>query len=66
MKVIVRDCEMALDPSATAPPDTLLDIEDREIGGLGILLIRGIATEVRYERIGSCNLLSFVNSQSEA
>ena len=66
MKVIVRDCEMALDPSATAPPDTLLDIEDREIGGLGILLIRGIATEVRYERIGSYNLLSFVNSQSEA
>lgn len=62
----MRDCEMALDPSATAPPDTLLDIEDREIGGLGILLIRGIATAVRYERIGSCNLLSFVDSQSEA
>ena len=34
------------------------DAEDRQIGGLGIFLIRQIMNEVKYERIEGKNVLT--------
>ncbi len=41
-------------------PDTSLDIEEREIGGLGIFFIRQFTDEVHYRRDGNRNVLRMV------
>ena len=41
-------------------PDLTPDIADREIGGLGILLIQKMVDEVRYRRDGESNVLTFI------
>lgn len=38
--------------------DISLSAEDRQIGGLGIFLIRQIMNEVKYERIEGKNILT--------
>jgi anti-sigma regulatory factor (Ser/Thr protein kinase) len=45
------------DPLAAEEPDTKAAIEDRQIGGLGILLIRRTMDEVHYRREGNKNIL---------
>jgi anti-sigma regulatory factor (Ser/Thr protein kinase) len=42
------------DPLAAAPPDPGV----REIGGLGIVLIRSLVDALEYARVGSSNVLS--------
>ncbi|TAJ73450.1 MAG: ATP-binding protein [Phenylobacterium sp.] len=58
----ITDDGVAFDPLAAAPPDTSLSIEDREIGGLGIHLVRKLMDQVDYERSGKHNRLQFSKS----
>jgi len=58
----VRDDGAAFDPLAAAAPDTTLSIEDRDIGGLGIHLVRKLMDSVHYERAGKHNCLQFSKS----
>jgi len=45
-------------------PDTGLPLEDREIGGLGILMASEMADEIIYSRDGNRNRLVLIwNSQ---
>jgi serine/threonine-protein kinase RsbW len=57
--VEVEDDGPAFDPTVAAAPDTGLPVEDRDIGGLGIHLVRKLANEVAYERRGARNRLRF-------
>lgn len=57
--VEVEDDGPPFDPTAAASPDTGLALEDREVGGLGIHLVRKLADEVAYERRGERNRLRF-------
>jgi serine/threonine-protein kinase RsbW len=52
-----RDEGAPFDPLSAAPPDLEADIMDRPIGGLGLYLIRQIAEETHYHRVGDANLL---------
>lgn len=61
--VAVTDDGAPFDPTAAAAPDTSLSVEEREIGGLGVHLVRRLMDEVRYERIDGHNRLSFSRSQ---
>jgi serine/threonine-protein kinase RsbW len=47
----------AFDPLALAAPDTEAELEERDVGGLGIHLVRTMAREIRYERAGPLNRL---------
>ena len=48
----------AYDPLAHVDPDTtLLPAEERPIGGLGILMVKKMATSVSYQRAGGRNFL---------
>lgn len=42
-------------PLEKADPDITLNLEDREIGGLGIFMVKNIADKVDYHHIGNQN-----------
>ncbi len=50
LSITLRDDGNAFDPTAQAEVDTAAVIAQRQIGGLGIALLRQIADEVRYRR----------------
>lgn len=60
--VEVVDDGVAFDPTAAAAPDTSLGLEDRDIGGLGVHLVRKLMDEVAYRRDGDRNRLRFSRS----
>lgn len=55
---ILTDTGKEFDPTMAPDADITLSAEDREIGGLGIFLIRQIMNEVKYERIEGKNVLT--------
>ena len=62
--MVIVDAGKPFDPLTAADPDTTLDIDDREIGGFGILLVRKQMDDVRYERRGDNNCLTLVKTLS--
>jgi serine/threonine-protein kinase RsbW len=55
----VEDDGPAFDPTAAAAPDISAALEDREVGGLGIHLVRQLMDDVGYARCGEFNRLRF-------
>jgi serine/threonine-protein kinase RsbW len=56
----IRDTGKAFDMQSLAPPDLTSNIEDRDIGGLGVFLIRKVADESHYVRQNDQNILRLV------
>lgn len=54
---VLKDAGKPFDPTQMPDADITLSVEDRPIGGLGILLIRKIMDKVYYQRIGNENHL---------
>lgn len=48
------------DPLAKDDPDTTLSAEEREIGGLGIFMVKKTMDELAYEYKDGMNILTFV------
>ena len=49
------------DPFASVPlPDLTAGVEDRRVGGLGVLLVSAMARQVEYRRVGDTNRISLV------
>lgn len=62
IEVIIRDSAHAFDPFSIAEPDTTLDVEERDIGGLGVHFVRKMADSFAYRRDGDCNEVRFCKS----
>jgi serine/threonine-protein kinase RsbW len=58
LQLTVTDDGRPFDPTLEAPPALGLELEDRAIGGLGILMIRELMDEVEYARTRGCNRLT--------
>ncbi len=58
LALAIEDDGPKYDPLARATPDTAAAIEDREVGGLGVHLVRELTQDARYERAGGLNRLS--------
>ena len=56
----ITDSGVPFDPTQKEEVDTTLSAEEREIGGLGIHLVRQIMDEVIYERVDGMNVLTVV------
>ena len=56
------DDGVAYDPLAHADPDTTLPAEARPIGGLGILMVKKMASSVNYRRAHGRNIFTVVQS----
>ena len=58
LKVQVSDDGVPFDLLAAERPDTTVALEERELGGLGIELIRSLSDELAYERLGNRNVVT--------
>jgi anti-sigma regulatory factor (Ser/Thr protein kinase) len=65
MTLVVGDDGHEFDPLAADEPDVTAPAEEREIGGLGIFLLRKSMTDLRYERIGGRNVVTAVKAFGE-
>ena len=63
-RVLVRfvDEGIPFDPLAKADPDTSLSAEERDIGGLGIYMVKKTMDEVTYEYKDKKNILTLEKS----
>lgn len=57
VRLTFADSGTPWDPLAHPDPDVSLAAEDRKIGGLGILVVKKLMDDVRYERRGGKNVL---------
>ncbi|MBQ2346280.1 MAG: SpoIIE family protein phosphatase [Kiritimatiellae bacterium] len=58
VKLTFSDDGAAYDPLMHSDPDVSLPAEERPIGGLGILMVKKMATDILYRREGGRNVLA--------
>jgi serine/threonine-protein kinase RsbW len=62
LAVEVGDQGVEFDPLKASPPDLTLDLAQRPVGGLGILLVKSFARSLTYRREQGWNRLTFAIS----
>jgi anti-sigma regulatory factor (Ser/Thr protein kinase) len=61
VRLVYEDTGPPHDPfAAVAAPDALTDVDDRPVGGLGVLLVASLGTEVEYRRADGVNRIALV------
>ena len=60
--VIVADDGRPFNPFGRIPPETDLPMDDREIGGLGLHLVKNVMDDVTYERLGTKNVVTLIKN----
>ncbi len=60
LTVTISDDGIPFNPLGIVAPDTSLSLEEREIGGLGIHLVRNMVDDISYQRRIDKNVLSMV------
>ena len=58
VRLVLTDDGKPFDPLVHRDPDTTLCAEDREIGGLGILIVKKTMSPVTYKRRNGRNILT--------
>ena len=56
-KIIIKDEGVPFNPLEKENPDTTLGADEREIGGLGIFMVKSIMDEIYYERSNDNNII---------
>jgi len=60
LAIKITDDGFPFNPLMVPPPDTKLGLEERELGGLGIHLVKNIMDEYQYKRIKGENIIVLV------
>lgn len=58
LTIVFKDDGGAFDPTKVSSPDVTASAADREIGGLGLFMVRQMSDAVEYAREGDCNVLT--------
>jgi serine/threonine-protein kinase RsbW len=58
--VEIADFGRIFNPLAADPPDLSRGLADRQIGGLGVFLVRSMVNSIDYRREADRNILSFI------
>ena len=58
LRITLIDDGVAFDPLSAEQPDVDASLDERDIGGLGIFLVRELMDQVTYQRQGDRNLLT--------
>jgi sigma-B regulation protein RsbU (phosphoserine phosphatase) len=64
MRFKITDNGMPFAPTDAPDVDTSLSAEDRQIGGLGIFLVRQLMDTINYERIDGYNILTLTKKRN--
>jgi sigma-B regulation protein RsbU (phosphoserine phosphatase) len=63
--VKVSDDGIPFNPFDQISPDTTLSVEEREIGGLGVLLVKELTDSQSYQRLSNMNIVTFtINTEN--
>ena len=62
LSFVISDSGQPFDPTAQPDADISQGVEERQVGGLGIYLVRNIMDSVSYERNGGKNILSMTKN----
>ena len=65
LNFIITDSGIAFNPTEASQADTTLSVEDRPVGGLGILLVRELMDSINYERTDGKNVLTLRKDYEE-
>ncbi len=60
LTIVMRDQGRTFDSSRVKEPDLKADLSERQIGGLGVYLMRKLMDEVHYEKKGNDNVLTMI------
>ena len=60
LTVTISDDGIPFNPLSIQAPDTSVSLEDRELGGLGIHLVRSMVDDISYQRRINKNVLSVI------
>jgi serine/threonine-protein kinase RsbW len=56
VRLRTEDDGIAFDPTGAAPPDLAASLQERSVGGLGIVLIKTMTDTQTYRRVGARNV----------
>lgn len=71
LEVTLKDCGVHFDPAQISDPDLTSDIEERQVGGLGLYFMRQLMDEVSFTIIPGkgdakdCNILTMVKVKED-
>ena len=60
LKTVIIDSGVRFDPTRKEKADLSIPVEERPIGGLGILLVRELMDSINYERTDGKNILTLI------
>ncbi len=60
IEICIKDWGQKFNPLEKADPDTTLDIEEREAGGLGIFLVKKLSDETIYDYRDNSNVFTII------
>jgi anti-sigma regulatory factor (Ser/Thr protein kinase) len=58
VEIVITDDGHEFNPWANTDPDITKPVEEREIGGLGVFLVRKLASSMNYRRLDGKNIVS--------
>lgn len=64
-RIVLTDQGVPFDPLAKPDPDVTLSADERQIGGLGIYMVKKTMDDVRYEYRDGSNILTIIKSLTE-
>jgi len=62
--ITMRDEGVSFDPSKVKEPNLKAKLSERQIGGLGVYLMRKLMDDVRYESVGKSNTLTMTKQRA--
>jgi sigma-B regulation protein RsbU (phosphoserine phosphatase) len=60
LEITIKDGGKPFNPFDQATPDTALSVKERKIGGLGVLLVKELMSDVSYQRLQDRNVVTLV------
>jgi len=60
LEITIKDDGVPFNPFDQAQPDTALTVEERKIGGLGVLLVKELMSDVSYQRQQGSNVVTLI------
>jgi serine/threonine-protein kinase RsbW len=69
--ITLRDCGKSFDPASVPNPDLEAELEEREVGGLGLYFIRQLMDDIQFDFVRhpetgqNCNVLRMVKRKEQ-